>query len=56
MWVILVWFIVRLGVIFYYCDEVDILRLGDDIGIGVGGKVKKVKGIVLFLAVIVGGG
>ncbi|MCQ9293682.1 iron chelate uptake ABC transporter family permease subunit [Staphylococcus cohnii] len=55
VWVILPWFIVALPVIFYYCHQLDILTLGDDIAIALGAKVKKVKAILLFLAVILAG-
>lgn len=55
VWVILPWFIVTLPVIFYYCHQLDILTLGDDIAIALGAKVKKVKAILLFLAVILAG-
>ena len=55
VWVILPWFIVALPVIFYYCHQLDILTLGDDIAIALGTKVKKVKAILLFLAVILAG-
>lgn len=55
VWVILPWFIVALPVIFYYCHQLDILTLGDDIAIALGAKVKKVKAILLFLAVIIAG-
>lgn len=55
VWVILPWFIVTLPVIFYYCHQLDILTLGDDIAIALGTKVKKVKAILLFLAVILAG-
>lgn len=55
VWVILPWFIVTLPVIFYYCHQLDILTLGDDIAIALGAKVKKVKAILLFLAVILTG-
>src|SRR5699024_3494390 len=55
VWVILRWFIVALPVIFYYCHQLDILTLGDDIAIALGAKVKKVKAILLFLAVILAG-
>ncbi|MBA1353484.1 FecCD family ABC transporter permease [Staphylococcus cohnii] len=55
VWVILPWFIVALPVIFYYCHQLDILTLGDEIAIALGAKVKKVKAILLFLAVILAG-
>ncbi|MFT3659659.1 iron chelate uptake ABC transporter family permease subunit [Staphylococcus ureilyticus] len=55
VWVILPWFIVALPVIFYYCHQLDILTLGDDIAIALGAKVKKVKAILLLLAVILAG-
>lgn len=53
--VILPWFIVALPIIFYYCHQLDILNLGDDIAIALGTKVKKIKMILLLLAVILAG-
>ncbi|MCE5002574.1 iron chelate uptake ABC transporter family permease subunit [Staphylococcus pseudoxylosus] len=53
--VILPWFIVALPIIFYYCHQLDILTLGDDIAIALGAKVKKIKMILLLLAVILAG-
>lgn len=55
VWVILPWFIIALPIIFYYCHQLDILTLGDDVAIALGAKVKKVKAILLFLAVILAG-
>ncbi|KRG08038.1 FecCD family ABC transporter permease [Staphylococcus sp. NAM3COL9] len=53
--VILPWFIIALPIIFYYCRQLDILTLGDDIAIALGTKVKKIKMILLLLAVILAG-
>lgn len=53
--VILPWFIVALPIIFYYCYQLDILTLGDDIAIALGTKVRKIKMILLLLAVILAG-
>lgn len=53
--VILPWFIVALPIILYYCHQLDILTLGDDIAIALGTKVKKIKMILLLLAVILAG-
>ena len=33
VWVILPWFIIALPIIFYYCHQLDILTLGDDVAI-----------------------
>ncbi|ANK39370.1 iron-dicitrate transporter subunit FecD [Staphylococcus equorum] len=53
--VILPWFIITLPLIFYYCHQLDILILGDDVALGLGTKIKKIKMILLFLAVALAG-
>ena len=55
VWVILPWFIIALPIILYYCHQLDILSLGDDIATALGTKVKKIKMILLLLAVILAG-
>ncbi|MEB8126960.1 iron-dicitrate transporter subunit FecD [Staphylococcus succinus] len=55
VWVILPWFIIALPLIFYYCHQLDILTLGDEVATALGSKVKKVKMILLFLAVVLAG-
>ncbi|MGO3048412.1 iron-dicitrate transporter subunit FecD [Staphylococcus casei] len=55
VWVILPWFVIALPLIFYYCHQLDILTLGDEVATALGSKVKKVKMILLFLAVILAG-
>ncbi|PTI48003.1 FecCD family ABC transporter permease [Staphylococcus succinus] len=55
VWVILPWFVIALPLIFYYCHQLDILTLGDEVATALGSKVKKVKMILLFLAVVLAG-
>ncbi|SCS73186.1 FecCD family ABC transporter permease [Staphylococcus caeli] len=55
VWVILPWFIIALPIIYYYCHQLDILTLGDDIATALGTKVKKIKMVLLLLAVILAG-
>ncbi|WP_436854826.1 FecCD family ABC transporter permease [Staphylococcus caeli] len=55
VWVILPWFIIALPIIYYYCHQLDILTLGDDIATALGTKVKQIKMILLLLAVILAG-
>ncbi|SUM34369.1 cobalamin Fe3+-siderophores ABC transporter permease [Staphylococcus gallinarum] len=55
VYVLLPWFILSLPVIFYFCHQLDILTLGDDIAIALGTKVKMIKMILLFLAVTLAG-
>lgn len=55
VWVILPWFIIALPIIYYYCHQLDILTLGDDIATALGTEVKKIKMILLLLAVILAG-
>ena len=38
-----------------YCHQLDILILGDDVALGLGTKIKKIKMILLFLAVALAG-
>ncbi|WP_251518100.1 iron chelate uptake ABC transporter family permease subunit [Staphylococcus sp. HKU1] len=53
--VILPWFIIAVPLIVYFCNQLDILSLGDDIAIALGAKVKRTKMILLLLAVILAG-
>lgn len=55
VYVLLPWFILSLPVIFYFCHQLDILTLSDDIAIALGTKVKMIKMILLFLAVTLAG-
>ncbi len=55
VWIILPWFIIALPIIYYYCHQLDILTLGDDIATALGTKVKQIKMILLLLAVILAG-